>query len=144
MSRAAPGRVTVASQTPHQPLMKPLQSFMKIRSTRTLIAPLPFSAGLSINTSHSPPRQLHRLQPDYPLLSDRAGGWESRSILMGTLLDSFQSYGATRSGSPVPQATVPGKRDSSSVAAVWLSYFFVSRDDRQEVVCKIRIPSTPP
>ena len=52
---------------------------------------------------------------------------KSRSIVMGTLLDSFQSYGATRSRSPVPQEAVSGKRDSSSVAAVWLSYFLVSR-----------------
>ena len=27
MSRAAPGRVTVASETPHLPLIKPLQGF---------------------------------------------------------------------------------------------------------------------
>ena len=47
---------------------------------------------------------------------------------MGTLLDSFQSYGATRSRSPVPQAAVSGKRDSSFVAAVWaILIFFVSR-----------------
>ena len=59
-----------------------------------------------------------------PLLIDRAGGWESRSIIMGTLLDFFQSYGATRSRSPVPQAAVSGKRDSSSVAAVWAVLFF--------------------
>ena len=47
---------------------------------------------------------------------------EFRSIVMSTLPDSFQSYGAKRSRSSVPQATVPGKRDGSSVAAVWLSF----------------------
>ena len=52
---------------------------------------------------------------------------ESRPVLMGTLLDSVQSYGATRCRSPVPQAAVSGKRDSSSVAAVWLSYCFLSK-----------------
>ena len=57
---------------------------------------------------------------------------ESRSILMGTLLDSCQFYGATRSRSPVPQAAVSGKRDCSSVAAVWAILFFSSRDDRQK------------
>ena len=55
---------------------------------------------------------------------ERGGGWESRSILMGTLLDSFQSYGATRSRSPVPQVAVSGKRESFSVAAVWVILFF--------------------
>ena len=50
MSRAAPGRVTVPSQTPHLPLMKPLQFFL-IRLTRTLMALLLFPAGLS--TSHT-------------------------------------------------------------------------------------------
>ena len=49
---------------------------------------------------------------------------ESRSILMGTLLDFFQSYGATRSCSPVPQAAVSGKRDSSSVDDVWTILIF--------------------
>ena len=39
---------------------------------------------------------------------------ESRSILVGTLLDSFQPYGATRCRSPVPQAAVPVKRESLS------------------------------
>ena len=63
---------------------------------------------------------------------------------MGTLLDSFQSYGATRSRSPVPQAAVSGKRDSSSVAAVWAILIFSSRDDRPKIVCKTRILSTPP
>ena len=43
---------------------------------------------------------------------------------MGTLLDCFQSYGAMRARSRVPQATVSGKRDSSSVAAVWVILFF--------------------
>ena len=43
---------------------------------------------------------------------------------MGTLLDSFQSYGANRSRFPGPQVAVPGKRDTSSVVAVGLSYFF--------------------
>ena len=54
---------------------------------------------------------------------------------MGTLLDSFQSYSATRSRSPVPEAAVSGKRDSYSVAALWLFYFFVSGNDRQNFVC---------
>ena len=73
-----------------------------------------------------PPQQLHRLVVTSfpPLLSDRAGGWESRSILMGTLLDSFQSYGSMRPRSPVPEAAVSGKRDSSSVAAVWAIHFY--------------------
>ena len=35
MSRAAPGRVTVASQTPPLPLMKPL-SYVKVTSTTDL------------------------------------------------------------------------------------------------------------
>ena len=56
---------------------------------------------------------------------------ESRSIIIGTLRSSFQSYGATRSRSPAPQATVSGKRDSSSVVFLWLSYVFVSRNVRQ-------------
>ena len=43
---------------------------------------------------------------------------------MGTLLDSFQSYGATRSRPPVPQTAVSGKRDSSSVATVWAILIF--------------------
>ena len=67
---------------------------------------------------------------------------ESRSILLGTLLDSFQSYGATRSRSPVPQAAVSGKHDSSSVAVVWAILILSSQDDRPKIVCKTRIPST--
>ena len=61
--------------------------------------------------------------PDWPA---RVGDphAESLSILMGTLLDPFQSYGATRSRFPVPRAAVSGKRGSPSVG---LSYFFVSR-----------------
>ena len=61
---------------------------------------------------------------------------ERRSILMGTLLDSFQSYGAKRSRFSVPQATVPDKRDSSSVAAVWLSYIF--RVARRSTIIRLR------
>ena len=62
-----------------------------------------------------------------PLLSDRAGGWESRSTLTGTPLDSFQSYGATRS---LPCA--PGGRlwqAQQLVCRYCLGYpiFFVSR-----------------
>ena len=53
---------------------------------------------------------------------------------MGTLLDSFLSYGATRSQIAVPQATVSGKRESSSVAAVWVILFF-----RLEMINKNRL-----
>ena len=34
----------------------------------------------------------------------------------------------------MPQATVPGKRDSSSVAAVWLSYFFYCLARRSTII----------
>ena len=62
---------------------------------------------------------------------------ESRSILMGTLLDRFRSYGATCSRSPAPQATVSGKHDSSSVAALWLSIVSSLKaiDKNQKSVC---------
>ena len=41
MSRAAPGRVTVASQTPHLPLLKPLQFFF-IQANPNSDSPAPF------------------------------------------------------------------------------------------------------
>ena len=126
MSRAAPGRVTVASQTPHLPLMKPLQSFMN-QANPDSDSPASFVCG-AIYLSQPPPTVTPtccNLIP--PLLSNRACGWESRPILMGMLLDSFQSYGATRSRSPLRQATVPGKRDSSSVAAVSILFFRLAK-----------------
>ena len=43
---------------------------------------------------------------------------------MGTLLDSFQYYGGTRPRSPVSQAAVSGKRDSSPVAVVGVFQIF--------------------
>ena len=79
MSQAAPGRVTVASQTLHLPLMKPFQSFYESGQPGLwyVRAPLPFSAGLS--TSHSPPNNYtNLLQPDSPPL-ERQGGRVGKS-----------------------------------------------------------------
>ena len=106
MSRAAPGRVTATPQPPPLPIVKPLESFMN-RANPDSDCPAPRFCG-AIYLSQAPPTitpTCCNLIP--PLLSDRAGGWESRSILMGTFLDPFQSYGAKR-------------------RAVWLFYFFVS------------------
>lgn len=128
MSLAAPG-VTVASQTAHLRRMKPLQSFID-QTNPDSTSPDPFGLPPSNYTSTC-------CNPIPPVLSDRALGLESRSFLMGTLLDSVQSYGATRSRPPAPQATVSGKHDSSPVTAL------VSRNDRQKFVRAIRIPSTP-
>ena len=111
--------------------MKPLECYMN-QANSDPDSPDPLFCG-AIYLSQ-PPQQIHRLVATCspPLLSDRAGGWEHRSIVMGTRLDSFQSHSATRSRPPVPQATISGKRDSSSVAAHWLPYFFVSRNDQQK------------
>ena len=69
----------------------------------------------------------------------------SRSIPMGTLLGSFRSYGATRSRSPVPQTAVSLASATALVSLLYgLSHFFSSQDDRPKIVCKSRIPSTPP
>ena len=122
MSRAAPGRVTVASQTLHLRLLKPLQCFMSQANPDSDSA-VPLFCGVIYLSQPPPTITPNCCNPIPPLLSDRAGGWKSRSILMSTLPDSFQSYSATRSRSPVPQTTASGKRDSSSVAALWLLYF---------------------
>ena len=50
---------------------------------------------------------------------------ETRSISTGTKkLDSILYYSSMRSRSPVPPATVSGKRDSCSVVAHWHCYIF--------------------
>ena len=53
---------------------------------------------------------------------------ESLSIIMDTLFDSFQSYGATRSRSPVPQAAEPLASATALLSLLsGLSHPFVSR-----------------
>ena len=78
MSQAAPDRVTVAFQTPHLPLIKPLQSFHESGQPGLVMAPLPFSTGLS--TSHSPPDNYTDLMQPYPPPLVRQGGQVGKSI----------------------------------------------------------------
>ena len=84
MSRAAPGRVTVASQTLHLRLLKPLQCFMSQANPDSDSA-VPLFCGVIYLSQPPPTITPNCCNPIPPLLSDRAGGWKSRSILMSTL-----------------------------------------------------------
>ena len=77
----------VISTSPPLPLRNH-SNVLQIRRTRTLIGRVHFLRGRLPLTV--PNNYTDLLQPDSrPLLSDKAGGRESRSSLMGTLLNPF-------------------------------------------------------